>query len=129
LDTTDSWTFLDGNSDVAHFSPRFGPGVSNDVVFLAILRSIADSSNGVIKRGTTLSGIEDTVRVHLEDSFVGLNGDRHWGFGNGSLKLDSRVGWNVDEVSNFNSALCGIICASACLSSLSGEVWISGPVL
>lgn len=103
MDTTDAWTIAgDGDSDVAHFSPGTGPGVSHDVVIFATLRSIADCSNSVIEFGTALSGIEDTIRVHLEHSLVGLNGDRNWGFSNGGLQLGSRVGWDVDEGSNFD---------------------------
>jgi len=87
LDTTDALTFDDGDLDVAHVSPRTGPGVSHDVVLFAILSSIADSSNGVIEVGAALRGIEDTIHVLLENWFVGLDGHRHWGFSNGSLEL------------------------------------------
>jgi len=62
LDTTDAWTIAgDGDSDVAHFSPGTGPGVSHDVVIFATLRSIADCGNSMIEFGAALRGIEDTI--------------------------------------------------------------------
>ena len=68
MDTADTGSsFFGGDHDVTAVTPARSPGVSDDVVSDTILDTISDGGDGVIKLGSTLSGVEDTTSVSLED--------------------------------------------------------------
>jgi len=48
LDTADTGSVLDSDSDVPLLSPLGGPGVLDNVEVLSVLRSISDSEDTVI---------------------------------------------------------------------------------
>lgn len=73
LDTTDSFTFDCGKSDVTGLTPGGRPRVTDDVVVLAILRAVTDSNDGVVSSSSALIGVDDTAGVRVEDGLVGLN--------------------------------------------------------
>jgi len=125
LDTADTGTIDGGDLDVSSITPGSTPGVSDDVVLLSRLGTIADGGNGVIEGSTTSLGVHDTTGVHLEDGLVGLDGDGDWGLGDGSLQLGDGVGWDVSVRGNTDLTLGGIIFAGAGLSRSRG-VWVSG---
>ena len=75
LDTADTLAIDGGDLDVALITPGGGPGVSDNVVLLTSLGSVADGGNGVVEAGSTGSGVEDTAGVELEDRLVSLNGN------------------------------------------------------
>jgi len=102
LDTADTLAVDGGDLDVALLTPRGAPGVSDDVVLLATLGTVANSSDGVVKRGTAGGAVEDTTGVHLEDVLVGLDGDGDGGLVNGSLELGDGVSGNVGVAGNLD---------------------------
>ena len=87
LDTADTSSVNGGDLDVSLVSPRGSPGVSDDVVLLSVLGSVSNGSNGVIELGSASSGVQNTGGVVLENSLVGLDGNRHWLLVDGSLEL------------------------------------------
>ena len=93
MDTADTEAVNGSDLDVALISPGSSPGVSNEVVFLAVLGSVSDSGDGVIELGSASGGVEDTGLVLLEDGSVGLNSHGDWLLGNGGLKLVNGLGW------------------------------------
>jgi len=81
LDTADTVTFGDGESDVSLVSPGGVPGVLDSPVLGSVLGAPSDNKDGVVEVGTALgSVVEDTGRVVLEVQSVGLNSN-----GDGSL--------------------------------------------
>lgn len=102
LDTADTLTLNGGNLDVAGLAPRSTPGVSDNVVVLASLSTVANGSDGVIELGTAGDVIEDTTLVHLEGHLISLNGDGDGGESDGSLKLGNGVGLDVRVGSNLD---------------------------
>ena len=125
LDTADTSTVDGGDLDVTLVTPRGRPGVSDDVVLLTVLGTIADSGDGVVEVGTALLGVEDTTGVHLEDGLVGLDGDGDWLLGDGGLQSGDGSGWDVLVGSNTNLTLGGIELAGTGLT-VSGGVWVGG---
>ena len=67
LDAADALAVDGGDLDVALITPAGAPRVAHDVVVLAVLVSIADSDDGVVKRRAALGGVENTGLVGLED--------------------------------------------------------------
>ena len=91
VDTADTRALISvSNLDVTLITPRSTPGVSDENVLLAILNTITDSSNTVVKRGTAGSRVEDTRGVVLEDIGVGLNSN-----GDGVLSNSSQQSLTV----------------------------------
>ena len=94
MDTTDTEAVNGTDLDVSGISPGSTPGVSDEVVFLAVLGSVTNSGDGVVELGSAGSGVHNTRLVLLEDGSVGLNGDGNWLFGNGGLELGNRLLWD-----------------------------------
>jgi len=87
LDSADTSSVLDGNSDVSSFSPSGGPGVLDDVVFSNLgVNTVTDGKDTVIKGGTAGVGGDDSTGVLMEDRLVGLDGDGDWSVLEGSLE-------------------------------------------
>ena len=76
LDTADTWSsLLGGDSDVTLFSPGWTPRVSNDVVFLSVLNSIADTGDGVVELGSAGWSVDDSTGVSHEGGRFSGDGD------------------------------------------------------
>lgn len=105
LDTADTSSVNGGDLNVSLVSPRGSPGVSDDVVVLSALGSVSNGGNGVIELGSASGGVQNTGGVVLEDSLVGLDGDRNWLLVDGSLELRDGSGWDVGVVLNLNLSL------------------------
>ena len=87
LDTADTLALNGGDLDVALVSPGSSPGVSDEVVLLTVLGSVANSGDGVVEGGSASGGVHNSAGVVLEDGSVGLNSDGGRSLGNGSLEL------------------------------------------
>jgi hypothetical protein len=87
VDSTHTLTFLHGKSDVALFSPLGSERVSDNPVVLAVLVTITDNVNYMIKLGSTFWGVEDTTLVLEEDWLRSLDTNRYDMLGGSSLKL------------------------------------------
>ena len=94
MDTADTKTIDGGDLYVSFISPVSSPGVSNEVVVLSRLVSVSDSGDGVVEGGSAELRVHNTGLVHLEDGFVGLNGDGNWLLSDGSLQLGDGIGWD-----------------------------------
>lgn len=102
MDTADTSSLNGGNLDVTLVTPDSAPGVTDDVVVLAIFATVANGGNSVIELGSALLGVEDTTGVGLEDGLISLDGDRDGLLGNSSLELRNRSGFNVGVGSNLS---------------------------
>jgi len=103
-------------------SPGGTPGVLNEEVVLARLGSVADSEHTVVEFGSATVG-NDTVSVSLESHLIGLDGNRDWSLGKGSLKLLARcVLSHILESLDFTASLRFLVLAV----SLLGGVWVGG---
>ena len=124
LDTADTGrSFSRGsNVNVSSVSPVWSPWVSNDVVCNSILGSPSNSSDSVIKVGSTFWRVHDTTGVTLEDCSVCFNGNGNWSLGDGSEKLVLRVSFY--GVNSWNENLwCSFLHASSRVS-VSRSVWV-----
>ena len=103
MDTADTITLLDSESDVSAFSPGGSPGVSDDVVVLSVFGSPSDGNDSVVKLGSAGGSGHDTSGVVLEWSLVGLDGDGNWAVLEGGLErgggsnLDVSVGGSRND--------------------------------
>jgi len=75
LDTADTFSIDHGDLDVTLVTPGFAPGVLHEPVVLAVVSSITNAENTVVKLGSALGGVKDATLVELEDSLVGLDGN------------------------------------------------------
>jgi hypothetical protein len=89
---------------------------------LAILGSVSNSKDSVIEGGSAICRGEDTTSIHLEDGLVGLNSNRDWSLGDGSLKVSWAFGLNVGISGGLDFALGFVISALAVL----GNIWVVG---
>jgi len=120
LDTADSDAWDGGDLDVSLVTPGSSPGVSDKVVVLSALSSVADGGHGVIELGSASGGVENTTGVHLEHGSVGLEGHGHWGGGDGGLEgIDG--GWGHGLV-GLHVNLSGVLGGLA--RSISGGVGV-----
>jgi len=89
LDTADTCSVNDCESDVAGFSPLGSPGVLYDPVFLLCkgIKSPSNSEDGVIEFSTTRFIIDDTGLVLMENWLVGFNSNRDWAVNKSSLEI------------------------------------------
>jgi len=71
LDTTDTESGGEFDSDVTLLTPAGAPGVSDNVV----VSTVTNSGDGVSGVGSALGGVHDTAGVVLEDGLVGTDGD------------------------------------------------------
>jgi len=108
--------------DVSLLSPGGTPGVLNEEVILVSLSSVADSEHTVVEFVTATVG-NDTVLVSLEGHLIGLDGNRDWSLGKGSLKLFTRfVFSHILEGLDLTLSLRFFVFAVTVL----GSVWVSG---
>jgi hypothetical protein len=127
LDTADTSTVLDTDSDVTLITPPGVPRVLDEVVGNTIEGTVADSEDGVVEAGTTRSTGDDTRLVVLEDGSVGLNGDGNGLLVEGGLELgggllgDKGVRFSTNTASVL-TLLAGSISASVSVVRLVSEV-------
>jgi len=96
LDTADTKTINNTNSDVTLITPPGVPGVLDEVVFNTVQNTVSDGENSVVELFTASSG-ENTRGVGLESVLVSLNGDSNGLLGNSGLELSGASGWDGDE--------------------------------
>ena len=125
LDSADTSSVSDGDSDVSSFSPSGGPGVLDDVVFSnGLVNTVTDGEDTVVKGGSAGFGSDDTTGVLMEDRLVSFDGDRDWSVLEGSFEGiggfwgDIVVGGNLDESLGF--------IVFACEDTGGGFVWVVG---
>ena len=112
LDTADSNSVNSGDLNVSLVSPGGSPGVSDEVVLLAVLNSVSDGSDSVVELSSAGGGVEDSASVHLEDRSVGLNSDGGGSGSNGGLELGDGLGGDGGNLGNVNLTLGGVGLAS-----------------
>ena len=122
LDSTDTNGVLDGSdSDVSLLSPAGGPGVSDDVVVTnGLISSPSNSSDSVVKLGSTSSRVDDTASVVMEDFLIGLNSYGDDTLLDGTLEASSRSLRNVGIVLDGNGTSGHASMASSRNTSLGG---------
>ena len=129
LDTADTSTVNDSESDVALVTPGGGPGVLDHPVLLTggLINTPTCAGDGVIERGAALCGIEDTAGVGLEDHLVSLDRDGKSSDGEGGLHLVNVVGGDGDVGGDLgvSDSDGGVLAASSGFgASGSGGVWV-----
>jgi len=119
-DATDAITvFVEGNSDVALFTPVGVPGVSDDHELLLAFLAVADGSDSVIDVGATLIRVKDTAGIELEVDGVAINADASWLLINGCFELGNTLRRNLNEVGHLDLLQEFVLCfASSAKSSL-----------
>ena len=115
MDTADSLTLNGSDLDVSLISPGGSPGVSHEVVLLAVLGSVTNSGDGVVELGSASGGVEDTGLVLLEDGSIGLNSHGDWLLGDGGLELVDGLSWDGSVGLDIN--LTGVLGSLASSSS------------
>ena len=93
LDTTDTLTSLDGNLDIALFTPSGAPGVLDEPIVETRGRvvTVADGKDGVIKLGAAQGRVQDSRSVCSKDLLVSLDRDRKRLCHEGALHLKNVV--------------------------------------
>jgi len=124
LDTADTDTVGDTDSDVTLLTPLGSPGVLDDVVVLTVLGTVTDGEDGVIHLSSALGGGDDTTGVLMEGWLVSLNTNGDWLLGNGSLKLIWGVLWNILRLGDLNLTF-GLVVLAVEEWGL-GSVWVVG---
>jgi hypothetical protein len=114
LDTADTKSVDDGESDVTIFTPWGAPRVFNDPVVLSTGRVVApaDSKYGVIEGGSASSWVENATSVSLEDCGVSFNRDSKGLEGKSSFELGDVTSWDVSLADNVNlGGVSSVVCA------------------
>jgi len=124
LDTADTLAVDDGESDEAIFAPACAPGVLDDPVLLAMIGTVTNGEDSVVKIGAARCGVEDTIFVVLKCRLVSLDGDREWLTSKGGLHLgnviflDVGVGCDLGSSLALRIVLALAIQASVCVHRL-----------
>ena len=121
LDTADTGTGLNSDLDVSGISPGGAPRVLDEVVRGTVLGSVSDGEDTVVELSSTSRSSEDTGSVHLEGTFVSLNGNRDGTLSKGSLELVGVVGGDTGVTGSLNGGGLGGRVASGS-RSVSGGV-------
>lgn len=111
LDAADADAVDGCNLDVAFVTVGGTPGVSDDVVVLARLGTITDSSDGMVESGSTVWIVEDARLVVSKRHGISVHSHRGWALSNGSLELINRLWWDVGIVSDSHFTFGGSIVA------------------
>lgn len=80
---------------MALFSPRGSPRVSDDVVVLAVVGSVSNNNDGVVKSSSTSWVVHNTSSVSSEVWVSSSNGDRNWALVDSGNELVNRSGWHL----------------------------------
>jgi len=109
LDSADSGTSsVVGDSHVTRLSPGGTPGVSEDVVALAILRSVSNETDSVVDGGSAGGWVEDSRSIELE-SKLDIDSDGDGLLSKSSLNLGLGSWGDVDtgKISDTSSRVLG----------------------
>jgi hypothetical protein len=88
LDTADAWAVNDSNFDVSLQTPSDTPWVSCNVVLALFgVNTITYDGNTMVNSGTTLRGVEYTLRVELKYRAISFNASWDGAGSNGNLEL------------------------------------------
>ena len=126
LDTADTGTVLDSDLDVSVVSPGWAPGVLDKVVGSSVLDSVSDGEDTVVEGSSAGSASEDTGGVHLEGSFVGLDGNGNWLLGEGGLELLWGVLGDVSVGADSDLTLGEQVGLAGSSGAITGGVWVDG---
>ena len=124
MDTADTNTALDTDSDVTLFTPAWAPRVSDDVVWDIAFSVVTNSNDGVVGGGSARVVIDDTSSVGLPG--VGLNGDGDWLLVQGTLegirvpRVDGGVAGDL-AISGESRGLAGSVSSLVRIVLLGGE--------
>jgi hypothetical protein len=127
LDTADTGSGLNTDSDVTLITPPGVPRVLDEVVFDTVEGTVTNSKDSVVEVSTAFGTSDDTRGVVLEDGSVGLNGDGNGLLVEGGLELggglsgDGGVGFSTNTAS-VGSSLAGTVSAGVFVVRLVGEV-------
>jgi len=111
LDAADTDTSLNADSDKAFLSPGGTPGVLDQVVFLAGIRSVANSEDTMVKLKTAVFG-DDARSVLMECGLACSDGNRKGSLGKSGLELRHISRHDLVLTMNFNSSL-GLVLSHA----------------
>merc|ERR1719183_91626 len=90
--------------DVTLLSPGWAPRVLDEEVVITVLGTVADGEDTVVESGSALLGSDDTGLVTLEGHLVSLDGDRDGLLHKDSLHSRDRLGGDILETGDLNSA-------------------------
>ena len=93
LDATDTFAFNSSDLDVALITPGCVPGVLNAPVIktASFVGAVSNEEDAVVETGAACGGVQYTAGVCLEDTFVGLDGDRNWLLSDGGHQLRDAI--------------------------------------
>jgi len=126
LDTADTVSVFDSDSDISTFSPAGSPGVLDNVVVLSVLGSPSNSEDTVVKRGSAGGSSDDSTSVVLEDSSVGLNSNGNWSSGESRLKRGGGSLGNIGILGSGDSSRRFQGGVASWDRSTSRDVWVGG---
>ena len=95
------------HSDVTIFSPGGFPGVSDDSIVFSVICSITNGDDSVVKVISTITVVEDSTFVSMENATLSINGNASWSRSDGGFQcgdtvfFDMRVGTNSDNFLGF----------------------------
>ena len=124
LDTADTLAIDGSDLDVTLITPGGAPRIPDNIVVLAILGTISNSDDGVVKLSTTVLGVENTALVGLEHQLIGFDSYRDWLLGNSGLQVLDGVGWDLRVRGNIDLTLGLIWGAVTSLLGGTRDVWV-----
>jgi len=124
LDTADTLALDGSDLDVTLVTPGSAPGVSDDVVLLTTLSSVANGSDGMVEAGTTFLGVQHTTLVLLEDSLVSLDGNGDNTLVDGSLQLGDAISWHSSPSLDLDNTLGFFRFVASSGLAMSRGVWV-----
>ena len=122
MDSTDTLTINSGDLNVSFVTPLISPRVSDDVEIFAVLGSITNGHDSVIKLKFTFGTAENSACVALEDVAVGIEGDGNWLFVNSSLKLSDGASWDVRVALDVDNSLWHV--GVAVSEEVEVDIWV-----
>jgi len=112
LDTADTSSVYNTDSDVSRLSPFGGPGVLDNPEGLSCFSSVTNNKYGVIKGCSTCGSISNnTSGILMEDWLVSFNSDRNWSNLEGSIESIDVTGSDFGPGLNLDNSLCSIVLA------------------
>jgi hypothetical protein len=105
LDTANSNSINNSNSDVSFFSPVSSPLVLDDVVLYTIFNSVSNSENGKIELGATISISNDSLEIMHEWITRTIKGHSNRLLSNSCFKLIGRILLDVFIRFNLNNSI------------------------
>lgn len=119
LDTADTLSVLNTDSDVTLITPPGVPRVLDEVVRSTIQSTVTNSEDGVVKRVTTGGSSDDTRVVVLVDRSVSLNGDGNGLLVKSGLELGGGVSFNGGVAGGTNTTSVRVLLARTVFASVS----------